>query len=418
MKSLTSTFYRWRRRLLTFAILMGPGIIAAFADNDAAGVATYSVAASQFGYAMLITLVPITLVLAVTQEIGARMAIVAQKGLGDLVRERYGVRVAMGVFLLLIVINGAVILQDIGGLRAGLELLGLNPTLFVPIIIFLIFMFMVRSNYAKIEKFFLVLIGFYAAYVISAILAKPDWNLATRSLFLPSKTAFSFSYLFTAVAVLGTTVTAWGQFFINSYVKDKNIDVGHLRYSQVEVYLGAIVTNLFSFFMMVAVAATLFPHGIVARSAAEAAVAIQPFAGQFAGILFGAGLVVAGILGTIIVPLSTAYAFAEFFGFEGSLDVSFQKSREFYVLILVQLTLGTALALIPSVSLFQITLLANFANGLALPVIFFFLYRFANTESVMGERKNGKLQNVLLIGAGIVITIAAIIGGLGRLWGR
>lgn len=396
--------------------IMGPGLITAFADNDAAGVATYSVAAASYGYAMLITLIPVTVLLAVTQEIGARIAIVAEKGLADLIRERYGVRMAMVIYGLLFFVNLAVVAQNVSGIEAALGLFGLNPTLFLPAIIAALFLFVVLAHYRAVERFFFVLIGFYVTYVISAFLARPNWQEAGVALFVPSG-ALTPRFLYVAIAVLGTTVTAWGQFFINSYVKDKHLTAEHLKYNRLEIYIGAVLTDTFSFFMMVAVAATIFANRIVITDAATAAIAIRPFAGDLAGILFGTGLLVAGILGCIIVPMTTAYAFSEFFGYSGSLDEDFKKSRLFYTTLLVQLVAAFFITMIPNVSLFTITLMGNFVNGLILPVIFYFLYQFANNEAIMGVHTNGKFQNWMLAGAAVVIILASLVGLVGQLMG-
>ncbi len=408
--------HRFWRRFLLLAAVVGPGLITAFADNDAGGVATYSAAAAKFGYAILTTLIPITIVLAITQEIGARIAIVSEKGLGDLIRERFGIRVTIVVFTLLSIVNFGVIIQNFSGLKSALQLFGLSVGIFLPLFAILLVLFIIKASYHKIERLFMVLIFFYLTYFISAILAKPDWGLAAKSLILPQGT-LSFGYLFTAVAVLGTTVTAWGQFFINSYVKDKKITIEGLKYSRWEVYAGSFLTDLFSLFMMVAVAATIFKNHITISDAAGAALAIKPFAGDAAGVLFGVGLLIAGFLGSAIVPLATAYAFSEFFGYEGSLDEKFYKSKMFYILFTIQITLGLLVVLLPGVSLFSITLLADFFNGLMLPVIFFFLYKFANNEHIMGQYVNTKVQNILLVGAGVIITVAALLGAFGKIMG-
>ncbi len=400
------------QKIIIFLTVFGPGVITAFADNDAAGVATYSVAASKFGYRMLTVLIPITIVLAITQELGARLAIVTGKGLGDLIRERFGIRISIFIFAIALFVNLVVIIQDISGIKSALTLFHLDYRFLLPLILGLLFLFIVKSSYKIIERFFFLLIFFYVSYFLSAILAKPDWGLTVKSLFIPQGN-ISFDYLFTSIAVLGTTVTLWGQFFINSTIKDKKITTPRLKYEQLEVYIGSFLTDLFSLFIMVAVIATLFKNGIIINDASEAALAIKPFAGELAGVFFGYGLLIAGILGCVIVPLSTAYAFAEFFGYEGSLDTDFKKSRLFYSFFLIQILLGLAIALLPQISLFQITLFANFINGLVLPIIFYFLYRFANDQELLGQYKNNRLQNILLIGSGIIISIGALTGGLG-----
>lgn len=406
----------WHRRIILALAVIGPGLITAFADNDAAGVATYSVAAATYGYSMITILLPVTVLLAVTQEIGARIAIVAEKGFADLIRERFGVRIAITMYLLLFVVNLAVVVQDVSGIKSALRLFGLNPYIYLPAIIVSLYLFVVLAKYNVIERFFLILIAFYATYVASAFLAKPDWNIALSSLVIP-RGELTPHYLYTAIAVLGTTVTAWGQFFINSYVKDKRLSTEHLKYNRWEVYTGAVLTNALCFFILVAVAATLFANNIPVTDAAQASLAIRPLAGDFAGMLFGIGLLGAGILGCIVVALSTAYAFSEFFGYSGSLDEQFRKSRLFYTTLLIQLGIATAIVMFPQVSLFTITLVANFANGMILPVIFYFLYQFANNERIMGGFVNSKLQNWMLIGSAIVISIGSLFGLFGQILG-
>ncbi|MFZ5534849.1 MAG: NRAMP family divalent metal transporter [Patescibacteria group bacterium] len=409
-------FDNWKRRILLALTIIGPGIITAVADNDAAGVSTYTMAAATFGYQIFIILVPMTILLAVTQEIGARIAIVAEKGLADLIRERYGVRVALLMYGLLFFVNLAVVVMNVAGLKSALILFGLNPYAFLPAIIVGLFLFVALASYSIVERFFFVLIAFYGTYVASAFMAKPDWPLAVQSLAIPSG-ELSPKLLYTGIAVIGTTITAWGQFFINSYMKDKRLTVEQLKYSRLEVYVGAIITDLLSFFIMVAVAATIFTHRIQITDAAGAAMAIRPFAGDFAGILFGAGLLFAGMLGCVIVALTTAYAFSEFFGYSGSLDETLRKSKLFYTTLLIQLLIGTVIALLPNVSLFTITLAANFINGSILPVIFFFLYQFANNEAIMGTHVNNKAQNWLLAGSAVVIVIASSLGLIGQIMG-
>ncbi len=407
--------YKWKRIFIILAI-MGPGLITAFADNDASGVSVYSVAAAQFGYLILIITIPMTLLLAVTQEIGARLAIVAEKGLADLIRERYGVRTAIWMFVFLFIVNMVVVIMDISGIKSALMLFGLNPYVFVPIIVGFLALFVVAMNYKTTERFFLILIGFYVMYIVSAILAKPDWGTAFKSLVIPHGT-ITPTFLYTAIAVLGTTVTAWGQFFINSYVKDKHVTVDNIKYNRWEIYLGAFLTDAFSFFMMVAVIGTLYVNRVPITDAAQAAMAIRPFAGDLAGILFGLGLLVAGMLGCIIVPLSTAYAFSEFFGYSGSLDEDFRKSKLMYTIFFIQLIIGTLVVMLPQVSLFTITVIGNFINGAILPVIFYFLYQFANNEAIMGEHRNNRLQNWMLVGSGVLISLGSIAGVVGQLAG-
>lgn len=402
--------------MLFITALMGPGIITAVADNDAAGVSTYSLAASQFGYQILIILIPMTILLAVTQEIGARIAIVAEKGLADLIREQFGVRIALWMYGLLFFINLVVIITNVSGIKSALALFGFNPLITLPLLIAGLYFFVVRTSYSTIEKFFFILIGFYLTYIASAFMAKPDWAVAVTSLFVPTGT-LSPAFLYVSIAVLGTTITAWGQFFINSYVKDKRLSVDTMKYNKIEVYASAILTNTLTFFIMVAVAVAIFQQNIQITGAADAAMAIQPFAGNLAGGMLGIGLLIAGILGCVIVSLTTAYAFSEFFGYSGSLDEDFHKSKLFYSTLLVQLVIATLVVMLPQISLFTISLIANFINGIFLPVVFFFLYKIANNESVMGQYKNNHWQNFMLVGSSIVIVIATGVSVAGSMLG-
>lgn len=393
---------------------MGPGLVTAFADNDAGGVATYSVAASKFGYQILITLIPITVVLFVTQEIGVRIALASGKGLADLIRERFGIVTSLIIFILVFIVNFGVILQDVSGLKSALQLFGLDYRIYLPLLLIILFIFLVKSTYKKTERLFFLLILFYLSYLFSAILAKPDWGVIAKSIVVPQG-KMSFNFIYTSVAVLGTTVTAWGQFIIASSLKDKKLTASDMRIEQFEVVFASIVSNVFTMFMMVAVAATVFQNHLHIGSAAEAAVAIKPLAGDLAGILFGVGLFVAGFLGCAIVPLSTAYAFSELFGYEGSLNQGLQKSKFFYGFFVFQVVLAAIFVMQPNFSLFSFTLYADFLNSVILPVMFIFLFNFANSKDIMGKFVNNKLQNIILVGCGIIITLAVMAGLVGGL---
>lgn len=401
--------------LMYLLAVMGPGLITAFADNDAGGVATYSVAAGKFGYQILITLIPITAVLFITQEIGARIALSSGKGLGDLIRERNGVVVSLLILVMVFFVNFGVILQDMGGLKSALQLFGLDYRVYLPLLLVFLFFFLIKSSYKKTERLFLILILFYLSYLFSAILVKPDWGVVLKSIVVPQG-KLSFDLIYTSVAVLGTTVTAWGQFVIASSIKDKRLTANDMKVSRFEVVAAAIISNTFTMFMMVAVAATIFASGLHIGSAAEASIAIRPLAGELAGILFGIGLLVAGFLGCAIVPLSTAYLYSELFGYEGSLDQGFNKSKFFYGFFIFQILLASIFVMQPSFSLFKFTLYADFLNGLVLPIIFYFLYRFANNEEIMGRHKNTRFQNFLLLSCGAVTSLAVIISIVGKLF--
>lgn len=401
------------QNFIVFLTVLGPGVITAIANNDASGIATYSVSASLYGFSSRFLLVLDILLLAVTQEIGARVAIVTRKGLGDLIREQFGIRWSVLVFFLLFISSQAVVVQNITGLKSALTLVGLPYQLFLPIIIAMIWFFLLKGNYDVIQKGFLLLALFYFAYIISAVQSSPDWSQVLLNSFWPVDRQIDFPFLFARIAVLGTTITAWGQFFIHSYVRDKGLDVDKLKYEKFEVYLGSVITNFISLMVVVAVATTVYSHGIVIHSAEDAANALRPFAGELSYIVFSYGLFVASVLGAAIVPLSTAYAFSEFFGFERSLEKSFSQSKIFYTFLIIQLLFAFLIALVPSARLFEITLYANFINGAILPFIFFFLIKFSNDSVIMGKYKNTRFDNIVLIGSTIIVGVAIVVTFIG-----
>jgi len=309
-----------------------------------------------------------------------------------------------------------VVIQNVTGIKAALTLFGLPYPIFLPIIIIGIWLFLLKGTYKTIQRGFLLLTLFYFAYFFSALQSHPDWKLAFANTLWPFDVKIDFSYFFTRVAVLGTTITVWGQFFIHSYVRDKGIDVDKLKFERLEVYIGAFITYFFSFMLTVAVSATLFNHGIQVQSAEDATLAIRPFAGDLAFALFSYGLLVASILGAAIVPLATAYAFSEFFGFERSLNKSFSQSKSFYIFLILQLVIGFLVAIIPEARLFKLTLYADFLNGAMLPIIFFFLIKFSNDTTIMGNHTNSRFDNIILIGSTLVIILAVGSTFVGRLF--
>lgn len=404
----------WKRRLLISLSVLGPGIITAIADNDAGGVATYSVVGARFGYSMMFILLVVTILLAVTQEMGARLSLVSKRGLGDMIREKYGIRISLVVFTILFIANMGSIVANFAGIAAGLALFNVPVIPFTFIFMILIMLFVAIGNYQTNQKIFLSASVLFVAYIISAFLAKPDWNLAIKSLVMPQNIHLTPAYVYAAIALMGTTITPWGQFFISSYINDKKLHIEHLRYEQFEIWAGAFITDFFAFFIIVAVAATLFTNGISINGAEDAALAIKPFAGEFAGILFGIGLLTASYMGAVIIPLTTAYAFSEFFGTEGSLDLPFNKSKMFYGIFLVQIIVAFFFVLIPGVSLFQIVLLTQSLNGVLLPFIIYFLLKFTNDPEVMGKHTNNAVYNIFATVSAIVIVFASIfiiIGG-------
>ena len=401
----------WKRMLLLLAVF-GPATITAMADNDAGGVATYSIAGAKLGYPILFLLPVITLLLAITQEMGMRLTVITRRGLADLIRERFGVRSAVWMFLALLIANVGTLVTEISAVKTTSAMFNIPSVPAVIAIVLVSFIFITRGNYKLTQNIMLLACLFFLAYIFSAVKARPDWGLAFSNLTFPHGVDFSRQYLrdylIIGMGVLGTTITPWGQFFISSFAYDKKIEKGQVGLSQMETYWGAFLTDFFSFFMIVATAATLFVHGIELKSGEQAALAIQPFAGDLAGKLFALGILNAGFMGLVIVSLSTAYAFAEFFGVSGSLDDSFKKSKTFYFLYLVQLLVATAVILFSNITLFQVAVVTQIINAVALPLVFYFLIKLTGDRSLMGEFANNPFQKWFAIVCTIIIVGASM----------
>lgn len=405
-------FQKTWKQLLVFLAVFGPATITAMADNDATGVATYSISGAQLGYPILFLLILITLLLAITQEMGMRLTLVTRRGLADLIREKFGVRAATLMFAALFIANIGTIIADLAAIKATSGMLGLPALPAVMVVLVIAFLLITKGNYKMTQRLMLLSSLFFFAYIFSAVKARPDWSQALGNLLYPHgvqvTSAYLKNYLIIGMGVLGTTITPWGQFFISSFASDKRIDREHIKYSQLETYWGAFLTNFFSFFMIVATAATLFVHHIPLSSGEEAALAIKPFAGAIAGEMFAAGIINAGFMGLVIVSLSTAYAFAEFFGLSGSLNDSFKRSKTFYVLYVVQLAIALVVVLFPEVSFFQLVVATQVVNAIALPFIFYYLIKLTNDSAMMREYVNNTFQKTFAVTCTIVIVAASV----------
>jgi len=401
----------WKKILIILAVF-GPATITAMADNDAGGVATYSIAGAKLGYPILFLLPVITLLLAITQEMGMRLTVITRRGLADLIRERYGVRASVFIFGTLLLANIGTLVTELSAVKTTSGIFGIPPVPAVIAIVIIAFVLITRGNYKITQSIMLFACVFFFVYIFSAVKAKPDWNLALTNLGFPHGVAFTSSYLkdylIIGMGVLGTTITPWGQFFISSFASDKKIEKGKVGLSQLETYWGAFLTDFFSFFMIVATAATLFVNHIVLDSGDRAAMAIAPFAGKIASQLFAVGILNAGFMGLVIVSLSTAYAFAEFFGLSGSLDDSFKKSKTFYILYISQLLIATLFVLITNVTLFQVALVTQIINAVALPLVFYFLINLTSDRELMGEFVNNWFQKNFAIVSSVVIVLASV----------
>jgi Mn2+/Fe2+ NRAMP family transporter len=413
------TFISIGRRVLLFLSVFGPATITAMADNDAAGVATYSISGAKLGYPILFILIPITILLGVTQEMGMRLSVITKRGLADLIREKFGVKISLFIFGCILIANLGTIIVDMSAIKTTSAMLNLPAIPSVIIMIVVIFLVVTRGNYKLTQNIMLLSCFLYFAYIISAIKAQPDWGLALSNLFYPHGVTFNNeyirNYLIIGLGVLGTTITPWGQFFVSSFAFDKHIDSSKVAFSQIETYIGAFLTDFFSFFMIVATAATLFVHNIPIDSGENAAKAIEPFAGKFAGTLFAVGILNAGFMGVLVISLSTAYAFSEFFGLSGGLDTSYKQSKTFYIIFLGQLILAALATFIPGVSLFNLAIAAQALNATMLPLVFVYLIQLTSNKSLLKGYANNFFQKYFAIACTIIIFIASIVALVSQL---
>ena len=400
------------RNVILFFSVFGPATITAMADNDAGGVATYSVAGATLGYPILFLLGIVTILLAVTQEMGMRLTLVTRRGLADLIRERFGVKASVAIFAALVIANLGTVTVELAAVKTTSAMLNIPTVPFVIFIVVISLLVVTRGNYKLTQGIMLFTSLFYLAYVISAVKANPDWGLALSNIVFPHGVDFTpeylRNYLLIGMGVLGTTITPWGQFFISSFAYDKNIEPGKMIFSRLETYVGAFLTDFFSFFMIVATAATLFANGIALTSGEQAALAIKPFAGELAGTLFALGILNAGFMGMIVVALSTAYSFAEFFGLSGSLDSNFKQSKSFYWIYSLQIVVAAGIAFLPGISLFSLAIVTQTINAIALPLVFYYLIKLTNNRSLMGEYANKPFVKWFAIVGSIVIGIASV----------
>lgn len=398
-----------RRRLLAFLAIMGPGLVTSTADNDAGGIATYSTLGAAYGYQMLWILLLITISLGVVQEMVARMGVVTGKGLSDLIREEFGVKTTAFAMFTLLIANIATTIAEFVGIAAASELLGIPKFVTVPLAAIFVWFVVVRGDYKRAEKIFLILSFVFLTYIFAAFLARPDWNAVARGLITPTIVPET-KFILLFIATVGTTITPWMQFYLQASIVDKGLAVKDLAYARADVLFGAFVTNFFSFFMIVATGATLFVAGIRNISSAEqAAQALAPIAGPLAGELFAIGLLGASLLGASILPLSTAYAICEAFGWERGVNQEMGDAPIFYGLYTGLIVIGALVALIPGAPLFLILLLSQDVNGILLPVILILMLRLTNNRRLMGNHINSRFANALGWGTAITLIVATIV---------
>ncbi|MGE5628684.1 MAG: Nramp family divalent metal transporter [Solirubrobacterales bacterium] len=396
-----------KKKILLMLSIIGPGIITANAGNDAGGITTYSVAGAHYGYSMLWGLFVIAIGLAVIQEMNARMAVVTGKGLSDLIRERFGVKWAFFAMFVLLIANLGVCIGDFAGIAASLELFNISKYISVPIIAVLIWLLITKGNYSKAEKFFFALTLAFFGYFITAFLLKPDWGHVVTSIVRP-KANFDKGYFLVLIGMIGTTITPYMQFYLQSSIVDKGISVKEYAYEKLDVYSGTAFAVITAMLITVCTSETLFKSGINITYAQDAALALRPLAGEYSFILFAAGLFGASLLACCVVPLSTAYAICEAFGFESGVNNKIKDAPAFFGLFLFVLIASAIIPLIPNLSLVGIILVTQQLAGFLCPVVLIFMIILVNDKEVMGFYTNTFIQNIIAKGTVGLILILTI----------
>ncbi|MBI5577293.1 MAG: Nramp family divalent metal transporter [Deltaproteobacteria bacterium] len=391
-----------KKKLLAFLAILGPGIITASVDNDAGGIATYSIAGAHFGYSLLWTLIPITVSLIVVQEMVARMGVVTGKTLADLIREKFGVRPTFFLLTALLAANLCNTVAEFAGWAAALEIFGVSKFVSVPIGAVAVWFLVVKGTYRIVEKIFLIASTVYFTYAVSAWMGHPSWGTVAVSLATPVF-RMDGAYVMMLIGMVGTTIAPWMQFYLQSAVVEKNIQVEEYRYCRADVVMGCVVTDVVALSIIVACGATLFVNGIHIQDAKDAALALAPLAGDYASILFAIGLANASLFSASILPLATAYSVCEGMGWESGIDKDFRTAPHFFWLYTGLIVIGALLVLIPGAPLILIMYLSQVANGILLPFVLVFMLKLINDRELMGDYVNSKLLNWVAWATAIVM---------------
>jgi Mn2+/Fe2+ NRAMP family transporter len=398
----------WRQSLVLFLAVVGPGFITANVDNDAGGIWTYSQAGAQFGYSLLWAMIPTTIALVVVQEMAARMGAVTGKGLSDLIREEFGFRVTFFLMVALVATNFGNIMAEFAGVASSLELFGVSRYIIVPLAAAIVWLLVVQGTYSSIEKIFLVASGFYVCYIVAGVLAHPDWKTATVSMVTTPETSGmrNYGYIYMLIGLVGTTIAPWMQFYLQSSVVEKGITARQYGAARWDVIIGCLFAAVVAWFIIVACAATLNAAGIKGiPDASYAAQALRPLAGEYAYLLFAAGLFNASLFAASVLPISTSYAVCEGLGFESGLDKKFHEAPAFYWLYTLLIITGAGVLLMPRFPLAHIMVLSQVVNGVVLPFVLVFMLLLTNDRELMGEHVNSRAFNVVAW-----VTVVVMIG--------
>ncbi|HUJ19188.1 MAG TPA: divalent metal cation transporter [Nitrospirota bacterium] len=379
-----------------FAVLsvIGPGFIAGNAGNDAGGIATYSIVGAREGYGLLWALVLITFALAVVQEMSSRMGVVTGKGFGDLVREQFGLKVALAVMALFVFANLTVTIAEFAGIAASIELFGVSKYLSVPLSALVVWFVVLKGNFKQVERFLITISMIYLTYVFSGFMANPPWREVARQIALPH-IRLDKDYILLFITMVGTTITPYMQFYLQSAVVDKGVRIEEYGVAKFDVYAGSFMTIFIAFFIVLATGTILHPAGIVVDSAEDAARALEPIAGNFAAHLFAIGLLNASFLAAFVLPLATAYGVSEAFGWESGINKTFREAPQFLGFYTAFIVIGAGVILLPGAPLIKIMFLSQTINGILLPIVLLIMLKLVNNRAIMGEYVNSKRMNVI-----------------------
>jgi len=400
-----------RSRVWLLLAVMGPGIIAASAGNDSGGISTYSQAGAKYGYQMLWMMFLMTFSLVIVQEMAGRMGAVTGKGFAALIRERFGVRPTFFAMLALLASNAATSVAEFAGIAAAMELFGVSRYVAVPVAAVVVWLLVVRGSFRNVEKVLLALSLVFVAYIITAFAAKPDWLVVGRSLVTPSF-QMNPAFFSLAVALTGTTIAPWMQFFVQSNIVDKGTSIKEWALAKWDVIAGAVAANFVAIFIIVTTGTVLHPKGIVIALASDAAIALTPLVGHYATILFAIGLLSASFLAACVLPLTAGYSICEAFGWEAGVDRKFSEAPAFIGIYTFVIFVGAAIILIPGANLIAVMILSQVINGMMLPFLLIFMMIIINDKRIMGEYTNGRIYNGIAwvtIGSAIALTGALLV---------
>jgi NRAMP (natural resistance-associated macrophage protein)-like metal ion transporter len=397
---------RWKRFVLILSII-GPGVITANIDNDAGGIATYSMAGAHFGYSLIWTLIPTTIALIVVQEMAARMGAITGKGLADLIRENYGVKTIFWLMIALLVTDLGNTAAEFAGWAASAELFGVNKYVAVPLGAVFVWLIVVKGSYRIFEKIFLFVCAVYLVYIPAAFMAKPDWSVVVSETVRPTF-QFNSSYLLMVIGIVGTTITPWMQFYLQSAIVEKGVQKEQYWASRIDVIFGCFMTDIVAFFIVVTCGATLFKAGINIDSAETAAASLAPIAGKYASILFAIGLANASLFAASILPLATAYYICEGLGWEAGVNKTFKEAPQFMWLYTLLIAIGALIVLIPKAPLISIMWVSQVVNGIMLPFVLVFMLLLINKKELMEEYTNSKTFNIIAWGTTLIMIILTL----------